>query len=305
MTELLLLLVGLLLVVACGAFVAAEFALVTVNRATVERAAAAGDRRAVGVLAALRKLSTQLSGAQLGITVTNLVIGFLAEPAVASLVEGPLRAAGVPEGAVPAIAVTIGLVLATAVTMIYGELVPKNLAIARPLETAGAVAGFQRGFTRATGPLIRFLNGTANRILRRFGVEPQEELASARSPEELTSLVRRSGQQGTLPVDTADLLERSLAFGEKCAADVRTPRTRVQVLGAEEPVENVLALARETGHSRFPVQRTGIDDVVGLVHVKHAVGVPAERRSAVPVAAVMVEPVLVPDTLELDDQVGS
>ena len=300
MIEVVLVVVSLLLVAACGAFVAAEFSLITVDRPTVERAAADGDRQAAGVLAALRSLSTQLSGAQVGITLTNLLIGFLAEPSVARLIDGPLEAAGVPDSAVDGASISLALVLATAVTMVFGELVPKNLAIARPLATARAVAAFQRAFTRVLGPAIGFFNNTANAILRRFGVEPQEELASARSPQELTSLVRRSAEHGTLELDTAVLLERSIAFGDRHAVDVMTPRARMQAVDADSDVLGMLALARGTGRSRFPVIDGDNDHVVGIVHVKDAMSVPPERRDRVPVRAVMAEPVFVPSSVGLD-----
>ena len=200
-----------------------------------------GDRRAVGVLAALRSLSTQLSAAQLGITVTNLTIGFLAEPAIARLLEGPLETIGVSGAAVDGVAVAIALVIATAVTMVFGELVPKNLAIARPLATARSVQGFQRGFTRAMAvPAVAF-NGAANAIVRRLGIEPAEELASARSPEELASPVRRSAEQGTLPAATGTLLGRSLEFGDRHALDVMTPLRRMRALDVDAPVLAVVA----------------------------------------------------------------
>ena len=252
------------------------------------------------MLEALRSLSTQLSAAQVGITVTNLVIGFLAEPAIADLVDAPLQAVGVPEGSVRGVSVTVALALATALTMIFGELVPKNLAIARPLATARAVQGFQRGFTAATGPAVRFLNSTANRVLGRLGVEPQEELASARSAEELASLVRRSGKEGTLELETAALLERSLAFGDRRAVDVMTPRARMHALRTDAPVRAVLETSRATGRSRFPVIVEDNDEVVGVVHIKHAMAVPNEQRTDVHVADVMVPPVLVPSSIELD-----
>jgi CBS domain containing-hemolysin-like protein len=298
--ELLLIGIALALVVACGAFVAAEFAFVTVDRATVEKAVENGDRGARGVQQALRHLSTQLSSAQVGITVTNLLIGFLAEPAIADLVSGPLESAGVPEGAVPAIALAIALIGATGVTMIFGELVPKNLAIAAPLKTAKMVQRFQRGFTTAAGPIITFFNGTANAILRRIGVEPQEELASARSAEELTSLVRRSAEQGTLERGTAALLQRALAFGERSAHEIMTPRGRVATVDEDDPVSAVVDVARESGRSRFPVLGES-GAFTGIVHVKHAVSVPFERREEVAVGEVMDPPLLVPESLELDD----
>ena len=180
--ELILLGVALLLIVANALFVAAEFSLVTVERGDVEARAAAGERGAGGVLVALRSLSTQLSGAQLGITVTSLLVGFLAGPSLAALITPALREVGLPVEAADGVSVVLTLVVATGVQMILGELVPKNIAIARPFRTAVAVVPFQRMFTTLTGPLIRFLNGNANWLLRRFGVEPQEELASARSP---------------------------------------------------------------------------------------------------------------------------
>ena len=301
MTDLLLVLASLGLVAACGAFVAAEFAFVTVDRSKVEKAAEQGDRRARGVLAALFSLSTQLSAAQLGITVTNLLIGFLAEPAIAELIDTPLENAGVPSGAVSGLALAIALVLATGVTMVFGELVPKNLAITRPLPVARSVQGFQRGFTRATGLLVRFLNGNANAILRRLGVEPQEELASARSAEELASLVRRSGEQGTLDSATAQLLQRWLAFRERHAADAMTPRMKVHALGPDATALEVFATTRETGHSRFPVLDEEGAEVVGIVHVKDAMAVAHERRGEVTVGDIMSPPVLVPAVHELDN----
>ncbi|MDO8213801.1 hemolysin family protein [Conexibacter sp. CPCC 206217] len=300
MIELLLVLIAIALVVICGLFVAAEFSFVTIDRATVDRAAESGDARARGVQRALRSLSTQLSGAQLGITVTNLLIGFLSEPAIAELIDGPLETFGVPSGAVHGVALTLALIISTVFTMVLGELVPKNLAIARPLQTARAVQGFMRGFTRVNHGLIHWFNSVANAILHRLGIEPQEELASARSAEELTSLVRRSAEQGTLELETATLLQRSLAFGDRRADDVMTPRVRMRTLEDDEPVIRVIEAARESGFSRFPVVGESSDEVVGIVHVKHAVSVPFDRREAVPIRAVMSRPVMVPSSIELD-----
>lgn len=299
--EWLLILIGLLLVAACGAFVAAEFAMITVDRPSLERVAAGGDKRAAGGVKALSHLSTQLSGAQVGITITNLAIGFLAEPSIAELVDGPLASLGLPDDAAKGVAVGIALVLSTVMTMVFGELVPKNIAIARPLETIRFVERFQRGFTRMVAIPIRFFNGTANVILHRFGLEPQEELASARSPQELASLVNRSAEQGTLAEGTADLLARSLAFGDRRADDVMTPRVRMQTIEPEQPVNDVYELANATGHSRFPVVPEGVDQVIGIVHVKHVVDVDPEDRERVSVEDIMVEPVVVPSSIELDN----
>ena len=299
MTEILFLLVSLGLILACGVFVAAEFAFVTVDRSAVERDAAGGNRAAVGVQSALRSLSTQLSGAQVGITVTNLAIGFLAEPAVARLVQGPLEQIG-SASVVRPVSVAIGLFLASAVTMVFGELVPKNLALAKPLATAKATQAFQRGFTTAMHLPIRVLNGSANAIVRRLGIEPQEELRSARNSAELASLIRRSAKEGTLDVDTADLMERSVTFGRRTAGEIMTPRVQMDSVAAGAPVMEVLELARGTGHSRFPVVSGESDNVVGAVHVKNAVAVDFDERRSRRVRSIMVSATAVPETLRLD-----
>ncbi|WP_104106405.1 hemolysin family protein [Nocardioides sp. 616] len=299
MTPLILLGVSLLLIAACGVFVAAEFSLVTVDRTAVDREAESGDAGAVGVQHALRSLSTQLSGAQVGITITNLAIGFLAEPAIARLVDGPLERVGVPDALVSPIAVGMGLVLSTFLTMLFGELVPKNLALALPMATARATQRAQRGFTRAIAWPLRLLNGSANAIVRRLGIEPQEELRSARSSQELASLVQRSADEGTLDAETAELMERSVEFGTRTAGEIMTPRVRTTSIEASDRAATVIELARQTGHSRFPVlDADGV--VVGTVHVKHAVALPVHERATTRVKHIMVKPMVVPDSLRLD-----
>jgi CBS domain containing-hemolysin-like protein len=299
-TESVLLGVSVLLVLACGGFVAAEFSFVTVDRGLVDRTAEGGDRAARGVQKALRSLSTQLSGAQVGITVTNLAIGFLAEPAIARLIDGPLEAAGVPARAVPGLALALGLTLATLVTMLFGELVPKNLAIARPLATARATQAYQRGFTAAIAYPIRGLNGSANALVRRLGMEPQEELRSARTSQELASLVRRSAKEGTLDAGTAGLMARSVEFGGRTAGEIMTPRVRMVSVHPKESAARVLELARSTGHSRFPVLAADDGDVLGAIHVKHAVAVPRAERAHTKARDIMVDAVVVPESLKLD-----
>jgi CBS domain containing-hemolysin-like protein len=212
-TEWLLVLAGVVLTLGTALFVAAEFSFVALDRSAVERSVQGGDTRSVGVLAALRRLSTQLSACQVGITVTTLLVGYLVEPSVASLLTAPLTAAGLGERAVEPVAVAVALLLATGFSMVVGELVPKNLAVAIPLRTAQVVAAPMRLFVLVAGPLINVLNGSANRILRRVGVEPKEELSSARTPQELASVVRRSAEAGTLDETTARLVTRTLDFG--------------------------------------------------------------------------------------------
>lgn len=300
MTAWLLLGLALLLITGNGVFVAAETALVTVDRHRVEEAARGGDARARRVAAALRRLSTELSGAQLGITVTSLAVGLLAEPSAARLLRGPLRALGTPDGAVEAVAVTLALLLASVVQMVFGELVPKNLALARPLRTAKAVITAQAGFSTLARPLIAVLNGTANRLLKMVGVEPTEELRSARSADELSLLVRHSADRGAMPTPTAQLLIRSLTFRDKLAADVMTPRVQVRFVDASATAADVITASRSTGHSRFPVVDGSPDEVEGLVHVKSAVAVPYDRRDTVAVREVMVPAAVAPSSLHLD-----
>lgn len=303
MTAWLLLALAILLVLACGMFVAAEFAFVTVDRGQVERAAEAGDPAAAGVQRAVEALSTQLSGAQVGITLTNLAIGFLAEPAIAELLRDPLAAVGFPERGVGPVAVTTGLVLGTVATMLVGELVPKNVALALPMATARATQGPMRLFTGLTRPLIWALNGTANAVVRRLGVEPQEELRSARSSTELASLIQRSADVGTLDADTAELMERSVEFGTRTAGEIMTPRVRTRTVEEHDRASAVIALARETGHSRFPVLDES-DNVVGTVHVKNAVALPVHERATTRVKHLMARPIVVPDSLRLDPLLG-
>ncbi|WP_441247528.1 hemolysin family protein [Kitasatospora sp. McL0602] len=296
-TAWLLLLAALLLILANGLFVAAEFALVTVERGAVRRAAAAGDRKAASVGKALRKLSFQLSGAQLGITVTSLVVGMLAEPALSVLLSPVFTGLGVPASAATGLAVAVGMTLATVLQMVIGELVPKNWAISRPLQVARAVVGPQRAFSAACRPLITFLNGSADRLVRALGMEPTEELGHARTPAELVSLARHSARAGAIDEESATLFVRTLGLGELTAESVMTPRVDVAALQRDASAADVLNLTRATGLSRFPVYAHSLDEVTGTVTLKDALAVPAERRTAVRVSEISAAPLLVPETL--------
>lgn len=300
MTEVLLLLVALLLCLACGAFVAAEFSLTTVERGELERAVERGDRGASSALKAVRSLTFQLSGSQLGITVTNLVIGMLAEPSIARLIRSPVEAAGLHPAAASTLALVIGTALSTVVLMVVGELVPKNWAISSPLTVARAVATPQRVFTAVFRPFISHLNNTANRIVRRLGLEPTEELASARSPQELVALARHSAKEGALEADTAELFVRTLNLAELTAENVMTPRVQVTALDVRATAEDVANATRATGLSRFPVYRGSLDTVVGVAHIKDVLAVPAGKRPRKRVSEMLREPLLVPETLTVD-----
>ncbi|HCJ50004.1 MAG TPA: hypothetical protein DHW40_11860 [Microbacterium sp.] len=292
--------VGLLLTIGTGLFVASEFALVNLDRADLEARRAAGESRLSLTINALRITSTHLSSAQLGITLTTLLTGYTMEPALSNLLSPVLAAWGIPEEASRPISTVVAMVVATVFSMIIGELVPKNFALAVPRQTAKLVMGFQTVFTTVFRPAIVLLNGSANGVLRSMGIEPKEELSGARTAEELSSLVRRSASAGVLEEDTASLLDRTLTFSRLTTADVMTPRPSVHAVASDDSVEDVIQLARRTGHSRFPVYSESMDDITGIVHLKQAVSVPRERRADVPAAAIAEEPLRVPEAVHLD-----
>ncbi|MFE9452928.1 hemolysin family protein [Streptomyces sp. NPDC006739] len=300
MTEVLLLLVAVLLSFACGAFVAAEFSLTTVERGELERAAERGERGAPGALKAVRNLTFQLSGAQLGITVTNLVVGMLAEPSISVLLAGPFEALGLSATTASSVALVLGTALSTVFLMVVGELVPKNWAISAPLTVARRVGNAQRWFSAAFRPFITHLNNMANRVVRRIGLEPAEELASARGPQELAALARHSAKQGALEPDTAELFVRTLNLADLTAENVMTPRVQVIALDIQATCEDVANATRATGLSRFPVYRGSLDSVVGTAHIKDVLAMPARHRGLRTVAQIMREPLLVPESLTVD-----
>lgn len=293
--------VGVVLIGLTALYVAAEFALVTVDRTEVDSAVAGGDTTLVRLSRSLKHLSTQLSGAQVGITVTTLALGYVMEPSLAAILAGPLRSAGLSTVAATTVSVAIALAVATVLSMVFGELVPKNIAIARPLATARVVSGINAATTTAAAPLIWALNGTANATLRLMGVQPTEELASARTIDELVSLVRRSGVHGRIQSDSARLIARTLRFSAKSADDVMTPRVDVITVRSDQFASDVIDAAVACGRSRFPVVAGDIDNVVGVVHVKRAVAVPAADRAAVPVRSLMTVLPRVPGTVPLDE----
>ncbi|MFZ1258377.1 MAG: hemolysin family protein [Candidatus Saccharimonas sp.] len=297
--EVVSLFVSLGLVLLCGAFVAAEFALLTVNRVAVERLALQGDKGAAGILQALQSLSTQLSSVQLGITVTNLSIGFLAEPAISTLLDPLLNQVGIPQQASHMIAVVVGITLATAITMVYGELVPKYIAIISPLKIARWLHRPLLLFTATALPLIRGLNGLANYLLKLRGITPQEELSAARSADELLSIVRRSADKGTLNHDTAILMERAFNFREQTALDIMTPRVHMIAVKKDEPITALATLSKKTGMSRFPVYSGALDNVIGIARVKHALQIEDSQWAHTPVSKIMTPAAFVPSSIEL------
>ncbi|KAA0020057.1 hemolysin family protein [Antrihabitans cavernicola] len=282
-------------------FVAAEFSLTTLERSTVDSHARDGDVRSRQVQRAHRTLSFQLSGAQLGITITTLITGYIAEPVLAKLITPALGDIGVSDGVAGGISLAIALILATSLSMVYGELVPKNLAISHPLATARFTAGAQIAFTTVFKWAINFLNGAANWIVRRFGIEPAEELRSARSPQELGSLVRNSARHGSLDQKTAQLVDRSLQFGERSAEELMTPRVKIETLETTDTVAQLIETASRTGFSRFPIVDGDLDNAIGIVHIKQAFTVPAAERGTTRLDTLARIAPAVPSTLDGDE----
>ena len=282
-------------------FVAAEFSLTTLERSAVESRARDGDLRSRQVQRAHKTLSFQLSGAQLGITITTLITGYIAEPVLAKLTNPLLESVGVPDGVSAGISLAIALILATSLSMVYGELVPKNLAISHPMPTARFTAGAQIGFSVVFKWAIDFLNGSANWIVRRLGIEPAEELRSARSPQELGSLVRNSALHGAIDERTAQLVDRSLQFGERTAEELMTPRVKIETLATSDTVADLIECASRTGFSRFPIVDGDLDNAVGIVHIKQAFTVSAAARGTTRLATLARTTPAVPSTLDGDE----
>jgi len=224
----------------------------------------------------------------------------VAEPVVADVLRPLARSAGMPHEAVDVTAVVLALVLATLAQMLFGELVPQNLAISRPLAVARAVIPLQRAWARAGRPVVSLFDGAANAIVRALGVTPRQELRAARTPAELRSVITSSAEEGTLDVETAQLLRRALAFGEKTAGDVMTSRVRIVALQVTDTAADLIDSARSSGRSRFPVAGEDLDDVLGVVHVKHAFGIAREQRGDVTVRTLMDRPLRVPESLDCD-----
>jgi CBS domain containing-hemolysin-like protein len=293
------LLAAIALVAANAAFVAAEFALVAVDRTRVDERASQGSAAAARVQALLDRISYHLSGAQLGITITSLMLGFLAEPAVAAAIEPGLETVfgSVPRG----VSIALALVLATVVQMVFGELVPKTLATSRPLESSFRLARPTAIYGAFARPVVAVLDGLAARITRRLGVEPAKELEGTPDRSDLEHLIRSSGQEGMLDAGEVELLTRSIRLADKSADDAMVPRVRIVAIDDQATVDELVSLSVTTGHSRFPVMGRGLDDLVGVVHVKSVHGVAIDARADTRVIELMASVLAVPEARDLDE----
>jgi|TARA_B110000908_G_scaffold164853_1_gene213459 CBS domain containing-hemolysin-like protein len=300
LSDYLLLAFAVVLTLGTGLFVASEFSLISTDRAQLMADRDSGEKGLDLPIRAVAKTSTHLSSAQLGITLTTLLTGFVAEPALTRMLSPWLTGFDLSSESIRVLSVVLAMTIATAFSFLIGELVPKNMALSAPKRVLKIVVGFQLGFTWVFSLLVRIMNDNGNWLVRRLGIEPREELSSARTADELVSMVRRSATLGSLEQDTAKLLEKTLAMSDLLASDIMTPRPKMYSLEREASARDLIDLASTTGHSRFPVTGEDADDIVGVVHLKRGIGVPVERRDQVPVSALMVEPVRVPETMALD-----
>jgi CBS domain containing-hemolysin-like protein len=294
------LLVGLLgfvgLVAATALFVAAEFAFVATGRHRLEERVLAGDRRATHALAVQRRLSFMLSGAQLGITVAALLLGVIAEPTIARGLTPVLTALGLSTASARGLGVVIALLLATCIAMVFGELAPKNLAIASPEAMALRLARPTVVALRVFGPLIRLFDELSNRVVRLVGIEPADELDQAVTADELEVIITESGRVGSLTADQTGLLQRVLGFHTLRAGDVRVARPDVVTIGAEATCADLAALASDSGLSRFPIIGDNLDDVRGVVVAKDVLTVAPSDRATTPVLSLRTTPLAVPES---------
>ncbi len=291
----------LLLVGANALFVAAEFALVAVRRTRIAELVEHGSRRAVSASKAIRDLNLMLSGCQLGITGASLGLGWIGEPALGNLVESAFNRLPSPLDAIAThgTAAAIAFALITFLHVALGELVPKNLAIARPEGTALWMASFIRAFSYVFRPLIWLFNEAANVFLRLFGIEPQPETSGMHTPEELAIIVEESSRGGSIQPRQGEILTRTLGFPEKRAVDAMVPRVAAQAVPADAKLDQLLDLAERTGYSRFPVWMERPDEFVGVVHLKDMLRA-GRRNPEATISDAMREPLVVPESLPLE-----
>ncbi|MEY4743797.1 MAG: hypothetical protein RIR34_1136 [Actinomycetota bacterium] len=304
MNQWLLVCVGVVLTLGSALFVASEFSLVNLERNDVESRHERGEKGLSNTIRALKQTRKHLSGAQLGITLTTMLTGFIAEPALEEILHPSLAELGFSDAAATAMATVLTMVIATLFSSIFGELIPKKWALTNPLGVNRFVIGFQLAFSWLFGFMIKGLMAIGSGVVRLLGMEPREELSSSRTADELASLVRRAASLGALDQQTATLITKTLTLNQLVAADIMTPRPRMHVVDREDSVARVIQLCNETGHSRFPVIDGSSDDVIGVVHVKQAASVPRHKRTEVSVGAITVDAERVPETMPLESLMG-
>lgn len=272
------------LILASAFFVAAEFALIAARRGHIE-AQAVRSARARATLAAMDEVSVMMASAQLGITVTGVVLGAVGEPAVAHLLEPVLAAWDLSEGVASTISFVIALILVVGAHVAFGEMVPKNIALAGPERAALLLAPLLRGVTTVLGPVVRGLDRLANVVVRAVGVAPRSEVASTFTPAEMSALIRESVGAGLLDADEELLLASALGFRLAAVAEVMVADGDVIAVGPEPTAAEVEATCARSGFSRFPIRAGAPGDSAtgsryrGFIHVRDVLSVPAEGRN--------------------------
>ncbi|MGW5877426.1 hemolysin family protein [Nocardiopsis terrae] len=291
-------LVVLVLIAANGYFVAQEFGYMAVDRSRLKARAAAGDTGAKRALAVTKRTSFMLSGAQLGITVTGLLVGYVAEPMIGTGIGVLLGGVGVPLGTGVAAGTLFALVFSTVVQMIFGELFPKNLAIARPEPVARWLALSTGIYLKVFGPVIWLFDQAAIVLLKAVRIEPVEDVQHAATPRDLESIIAESRQSGDLPPELSVLLDRTLDFHDQTAGHAMIPRPDITTVEEGDPVSRVVELMA-SDHSRFPVLGEGVDDIVGVICLRDVLALGDRDLSAVRVSEVARQSVMVPASLPL------
>lgn len=267
-------------------FVGAEFALISARRSQIEPLAEAGSRRAAVTLGAMENVSLMMACAQLGITACSLGLGAVGEPAVASVLEGPLETAGVPDWLLHPLAFSVALGIVVFLHMVLGEMVPKNIAIAGPERSALALGPPLAAVARVLSPVIVSLNGVGNAVLRLAGVEPKDEVASAFTAEEVASLAAESRQEGLLDEAEHELVSGALTFAGRTVSSVLVPMGSLTVLPLGASPADIQDATARTGFSRFPLAAPD-GALAGYLHVKDVLDDdPATRGLPVPPEAV-------------------
>ena len=287
------LLIAALLLSLNAFFVAAEFSLVAVNRASIEADAENGYSHARRVRKLLQNLLVYLSGAQFGITLSALSLGFVAEPTVAKILTGGDEHSG--------LSVFLAVIVATSLHLVIGEQIPKYLALAAPRKITFLLAPFIQIYGKVFYPVVAFLNYCANRVVNKLGIEPKNELSASHTLGELENLIATSGDEGVLDSEEVNLLRRSIRFTGKTVADVLVPRVEVRALQKQDSVSKLVDLSVKTGFSRFPVFGIDLDDIQGVVHVKSLYNFPIKKRFSLSVEDLMNGVSIVPETRDLDD----
>jgi CBS domain containing-hemolysin-like protein len=285
-----------LLLVANGFFVAAEFAYITARANVLEQVPGRPARTAVLLN---RDLSISLAASQLGITMASLGLGAVAEPAVARLLEGALGFLPISEAVIHGIALVIALFIVVFLHMVIGEMAPKNIAIASPERLARALAMPFRGFIWFFRPLIVLLNGMANAVLRLLGVEPTDRLEAGHSAEDLAVIIAAGQEEGVIEDFTHRLLTGAIIFGDLDASEVMIPRPDVVSISFDASVSEIEEVMRSTGHSRIPIHDGDLDNILGFVHVKDLMSVEDEDRGTVLPSDRVRTPLFVPESAHI------